>query len=75
MVRDRCLAALKEREPPLPDEVKRRIARYRANFDNLADENLPLDILDQLAWLGEMIASHIMLDFFADNGRWAPPLL
>jgi hypothetical protein len=57
VVRDRWLAALKEREPPLPAEVEHRIAKYRASFDKLADENLPLEILDQLAWLGEIIAN------------------
>ncbi|HYZ40212.1 MAG TPA: hypothetical protein VE687_06245, partial [Stellaceae bacterium] len=57
LVRDRWIAALKEREPPLPTDVERRIAKYRASFDKLADQNLPVEILDQLAWLGEMIAS------------------
>jgi hypothetical protein len=57
VVRDRWLAALKEREPPLPAEVEHRIANYRASFDKLADQNLPLEIVDQLAWLGEIIAS------------------
>jgi hypothetical protein len=41
----------------LPTEVERRVAQYRASFDKLADQNLPLEILDQLACLGEMIAS------------------
>ena len=57
LVRDRWLAALKEREPPLPAEVERSIAKYRANFDKLADHNLSLEILDQLARLGKIIAS------------------
>lgn len=57
LVRDGWLAALKEREPPLPAEVESRIAKYRATFDKLADHNLPLEILDQLAWLGEIIAT------------------
>ena len=57
LVRDRWMAALKEREPPLPTEVERRVAKYRASFDKLAEQNLPLEILDQLACLGEMIAS------------------
>jgi hypothetical protein len=57
LVRDRWLAALKEREPPLPADLERRIAKYRVSFDKLADQNLPLDILDQLAGLGEIIAS------------------
>ena len=51
------MAALKEREPPLPTEVERRVAKYRASFDKLADQNPPLEILDQLACLGQMIAS------------------
>ena len=41
----------------MPAEVERSIAKYRANFDKLADHNLSLEILDQLARLGEIIAS------------------
>jgi hypothetical protein len=44
-------------EPPLPADVERRIAKYRATFDELADRNLSVETLDQLAWLGEIIAS------------------
>ena len=51
------VGALKERGPPLPAEVERRITKYRASFDKLADRTLPVEVLDQLAWLGEIIAS------------------
>jgi Arc-like DNA binding dprotein len=57
LVRERWLAALKEREPPLPAEIERRIAKYRASFEMLLDDNLPIATLDQLARLGEVIAS------------------
>ena len=40
LVRDKWLAALQEREPPMPTEVERRIAKYRASFDKLADPSL-----------------------------------
>jgi Arc-like DNA binding domain len=57
LVRDKWLAALQEREPPTPTEVERRIAKYRASFDKLADRSPFPEVLDQLAWLGEIIAS------------------
>jgi hypothetical protein len=57
LVRDRWLMALKEREPPLPAEIERRIAKYRASFDKLADADVPIEILHQLAGLGEVVAS------------------
>jgi hypothetical protein len=41
----------------LPAEVERRIAKYRASFDMLSDDNLPVETLDQLARLGEVISS------------------
>ena len=57
LVRDRWFVALKEREPPLPAEIERRIAKYRASFDKRADEDLPIETLHELAGLGELIAS------------------
>ena len=62
LVRDRWMAALMEHEPPVSSEIERRIAKYRASFNRLADQNLPLEILDQLASLHETIASE-------DRGR------
>ena len=56
------MAALMKHEPPVSSEIERRIAKYRASFNRLADQNLPLEILDQLASLRETIASE-------DRGR------
>ena len=57
LVRDRWMAALKEHEPPLPAGVERRIAKYRASFEKLADQNLSPEMLDQLASMAEIIAT------------------
>jgi Arc-like DNA binding domain len=57
LVRDRWVAALKEHEPPMPSEVERRIAKYRASFEKLADQDLSPEVLDQLASMAEIIAT------------------
>jgi hypothetical protein len=57
LVRERWMAALKEHEPPMPTEVERRIAKYRASFEKLADQNLSPEVLDQLASMAEIIAT------------------
>ena len=36
LVRDRWLVTLKEREPPIPAKVERRVAKYCASFDKVA---------------------------------------
>jgi len=56
------MAALMKHEPPVSSEIERRIAKCRASFNRLGDQNLPLEILDQLASLHETIASE-------DRGR------